>query len=408
MSKYGEMTLGEYVEDVFFPVLKPDYKPKTVAETQCAVRDLARCCKADLEIDEITIEVLQKAADKKCKPLAKRNARRIVTIMRTVAPERFPKEMRTHGMNGRTVTPLEGIDGPLGLLAAFYKQKYEPIVLRSRSQNTKRLYKMSINLLGRFLGRKPLLDDLNDTTVSAFASWRLDEGKARKTVNRDLCCLLAMWRWANRKGYLDTWPDVQKEKVIKRTPRALTREELLSIFRSIQGVTEAVGDIAGPDFWRALFLVCWDTGERIGAVMAVKWSDVDLGKGWITFLAEHRKGGRSDNTLPLASDTIEALNKIKRLKGKVFLWPYNPGYIFPKMGQIMVRAGLPDTREFKFHAIRKSTASYYEAAGGNATELLGHSSRDVTKNYLDPRVVSTKPAVALLFRPEEPEGAESA
>ena len=67
----------------------------------------------------------------------------------------------------------------------------------------------------------------------------------------------------------------------------------------------------------------------------------------------------------------------------------------------MQRAGLPDTREYKFHAIRKSTASHYEAAGGNATELLGHSSRKVTQGYLDPRIVRTKPAVELLFRPGE-------
>ena len=78
-----------------------------------------------------------------------------------------------------------------------------------------------------------------------------------------------------------------------------------------------------------------------------------------------------------------------------------PSLTYRRMGRIMLRAGLPDSREFKFHAIRKSTASHYEAAGGNATKLLGHSSRKVTQTYLDPRIVQTTPAVDLLFRPGE-------
>jgi integrase len=66
-------------------------------------------------------------------------------------------------------------------------------------------------------------------------------------------------------------------------------------------------------------------------------------------------------------------------------------------------AGLPDTREYKFHVLRKSVASHYEAAGGNATDLLKHSSRKVTLTYLDPRVVRPAAPVDLLFRPGETE-----
>lgn len=63
--------------------------------------------------------------------------------------------------------------------------------------------------------------------------------------------------------------------------------------------------------------------------------------------------------------------------------------------------GLPDNRLYKFHAIRKSVASHYEAAGGNATELLGHTSRKITRAYLDPRIVRKKSAIDVLFRPGE-------
>lgn len=105
--------------------------------------------------------------------------------------------------------------------------------------------------------------------------------------------------------------------------------------------------------------------------------------------------------MPVAADTVEALRAIRRREGPVFRWPKSRTSIYAHLGQIMQRAGLPNDRLHKFHSIRKSVASYYEAAGGNATELLGHTSRKVTRAYLDPRICRTKAAIDLLFRPGE-------
>jgi integrase len=44
-------------------------------------------------------------------------------------------------------------------------------------------------------------------------------------------------------------------------------------------------------------------------------------------------------------------------------------------------------RRIGFHAIRRSAASHYAAAGGDAVEMLDHSSPSITKRwYLDPRL----------------------
>jgi hypothetical protein len=75
------------------------------------------------------------------------------------------------------------------------------------------------------------------------------------------------------------------------------------------------------------------------------------------------------------------------------------------MGKICKRAGLPQNRRSKFHRIRKTTASFYQAAGGSAQSLLDHSSPAVTRRYLDPRIVAPKPAHELLPKvgaPAEP------
>lgn len=284
-------------------------------------------------------------------------------------------------------------------LIDFYESKYEPNALRSRRPNTKRLYRTTLRMFARHLGRPPKLGDLNDDTVNRFASARLDAGLSKYSVNKDLFNLLAIWRWAHKKGYVTNWPDVPLEETPEKTPIALLPEELDRVARAIRNESSPVGNFAGPDFWLALFLVCWDTAERISAVMALRWSNVDIENGWVRFDAADRKGGKSDNMLPIASDTAESLSKLAPRDGKVFKWPYSPTYIYRRFGVIMRRAGLPDDRLHKFHCIRKSTASHYTAAGGNATELLKHSSPKVTQSYLDPRIVKPVPAVRLLFRP---------
>ena len=68
---------------------------------------------------------------------------------------------------------------------------------------------------------------------------------------------------------------------------------------------------------------------------------------------------------------------------------------------ILRRAGLPSDAKDLFHKIRKTTASYIKAAGGNPTDRLGHSSDQVTKAYLDPRIAQPPRAVNLLPRPIE-------
>lgn len=288
-------------------------------------------------------------------------------------------------------------------LRSLYLDRYEPLALRSRRPNTKRLYRTTIQFFDRYLeetaGREALDSDLNDETVSGFAVWRLEQGLSKYSVNKDLFNLLAFWRWLHKKGYVTNWPDVELEAPPVRVPIALLEDEVDRLFTAIRAEREAVGSIPGPLFWRPLFLVIWDTAERIGAVMSLHWDQVDLKNGWIRFIAEDRKGARSDNVLPIAKDTIAALTAIKRREGLVFPWPWSATYIYKKIGRIMVRADLPDNRWYKFHVLRKSVASHYEAAGGNATELLDHSSRKVTKSYLDPRIVKKTSPINLLFRP---------
>jgi integrase len=119
----------------------------------------------------------------------------------------------------------------------------------------------------------------------------------------------------------------------------------------------------------------------------------------VLFVAEDRKGRRSDILRDISPGTAEALQSIRQGRGDselVFPWDRQYTYIWTRMNKILERAGLPAGRRDKFHKIRRTTASYAEAAGLSAQKLLDHSSPAVTAAYLDPRIVRQKSAPDVL------------
>lgn len=139
-------------------------------------------------------------------------------------------------------------------------------------------------------------------------------------------------------------------------------------------------------WWKAFHLVAWDTGERISAIMALKW--VWLDGCWLSVPAEVRKGKRADITFKLGTDTLEALEAIRAPKRQtIFEWELAPAYIYQKYTKILQLAGLPFDCKSKFHRMRKSVASHFFAAGGDAQRQLGHADPRTTSKYLDPRIV---------------------
>lgn len=286
-------------------------------------------------------------------------------------------------------------------LRKAFEELYRPRQLRSASKDTIRLWDLALRLFDANLGRPATLDDLNDDAVCRFASWRL-QTVAPATVNRDLASILAIWRWLHRHNLVAPWPDVQLEKEPLRTPVAWTQEEFIRLIRVCRSTRGRIDCVPANIWWTSLLLICFDSGERIGAVMKLAWNDVDTFTGWVTFRAENRKGRDQDNVVRLANDTRESLGDLIRHASSkaVFPWPYRKNYLWKRYGDLLAQAKLPNDRRRKFHCVRRTTASHVEAAGGNATEVLKHASRRNTLTYLDPRITKPPQATDLLWRPE--------
>lgn len=277
----------------------------------------------------------------------------------------------------------------------------ERALLLTLASDTTRLYKHTVNRFAETIGRPATTEDFSDAAIAKYASIRLASNRARSTIAPEQAKLLALWRFAAQQGYVAKWPTIKPVRIPLRIPVAWLKEELDALYQATARM-QPVGDVQGSVWWRCAVGVMFETGERIGATLNIEWWGVNLTHRTIVIPAESRKGSVCDRLYRITEETAAMLGQLPRDR-KPFHWPYHLGTLYNRYGAMLRRAGLPDGRESKFHRLRRSTASHYEAAGGDAQKLLGHTSAKVTAKYLDPRIVPSAPhAIDLLFQPGQP------
>jgi len=152
---------------------------------------------------------------------------------------------------------------------------------------------------------------------------RVKPGAVRnRIIAYDLKWLLAVLRWATQTS------DGQGGPLLDRNPLVgleMPREDapLRGILSDAeyQAMTKVALEIH-PDFERALILV-HETGHRLNSVRQLRWSDIDLAKGMIHWLAAHDKIGYEHDT-PI-SPTLQTYLVRERKKQ-----PFGDGWLFPE------------------------------------------------------------------------------
>ena len=229
------------------------------------------------------------------------------------------------------------------------------------------------------------------------------DGLAARTANKFRDKMLAIWRFLAQRGMLTTWPDVKPAVELRRIPVAWSREQLAKLWAACEAQQGKIGAMSASLWWHSLHTVAGDTGERISGLLSIRRDDVDLDQQWVVIRTEGRKGEgvRTRRAGYIPRRAICCGSFFRRCVGFVFEWPMDRTYLWSRYSALLKDAGLPTDRQHKFHCLRKSVASYFEAAGGSATDALGHSDSRITKRHsLDPHIVTTQSTADLLFRPD--------
>lgn len=290
-------------------------------------------------------------------------------------------------------------------LREFYDRYYRPLQIPQASCDCYRQYETNIGKANAVLGRAAMLSDLSDDLIARVCGKLLSDGRSPSTANKVRGQLVALWNFAAKRGLIATWPTLRKYQEYRREPTAWSKEQLGVLFEQCRRQCGKIGTAPANLWWLTLLSVLWDTGLRIGAAVKLEWKQIDFERGYILVKAEQQKD-REDAWFRLHEHTLALLKLLRadRRDGVVFEWPYCKTYLWLMFGKLLRQAGLPNGRRDKFHKIRRSVASWFEVAGGNATELLGHSGREITRLYLDPTICQKPQAADRLFRPGEENG----
>ena len=162
--------------------------------------------------------------------------------------------------------------------------------------------------------------------------------------------------------------------------RVLSEEEETSLFQEL-------ADHVKPVVFTALH-----TGLRLGKLLSLNWSDVDLKQRIIK--AEKTKSKKM-RFIPINSKLYDLLSELKSQRNEdERVFPFNS--IRTAFANALSRAGIAD---FTFHDLRRTFGTRLLERGVNIvtiSKLYGHSSVLVTQRYLHPKDELSIEAVELL------------
>lgn len=227
-----------------------------------------------------------------------------------------------------------------------------------------------------------VLVDSRDKLRRSTSTGKGMKAKARApgTVNRYLLALSGVLSTvANEWMWLETSPMAKVKKLGEPRGRVrflsdAERAALLSACKASDSV-----------MLYPVVVLALSTGMRQGEILGLEWNRVNLKRGAI-ILEETKNGER--RTVPLVGHAADVLREYKRAHRRVdtvLVFPSKDGKKPAAIRQSWFRVvEKADLKNFRFHDLRHSAASYLAMNGASITEIadvLGHKTLAMVKRY---------------------------
>lgn len=232
------------------------------------------------------------------------------------------------------------------------------------------------------------LDEITAKDLAAHQARLLNEGPRKpSTVNLMISTFLSQLNVAVKWGLMDKVPSVKWLKVLPKEMDFFDFDEADRLIKAADDEPEL----------QVMVILALKTGLRIGELLALRWSDVDLIKQVLTVkqsiydgvLNDMPKNGKTRD-IPLTDQVVTVL-KEQRLRsalrgeyvfsnpdGTIIHYRNEKNHVLPRLCR---KAGL---RELRWHALRHTFASHLVMLNvplKAVQELLGHSKMDMTMRY---------------------------
>ena len=222
------------------------------------------------------------------------------------------------------------------------------------------------------------------------------EGATATTVRRKLAAARTFCRFLQRDGVLIDNPFslLKGPRQAKTLPKVLSASDVARFLARPEQDFKA-GVLGEYPSLRdaALFESLYSTGCRISEMTAVKWGEIDFGRGTLIVTGK----GSKDRLVILGAPAREALTRLRRKVGErdpsladdaadAFLsdryQKISPRFVQRRMKRYLAEAGLPT--DLTPHKLRHSFATHLLDAGADlrsVQEMLGHASLSTTQIY---------------------------
>ena len=219
------------------------------------------------------------------------------------------------------------------------------------------------------------ISEITRTDISS-GLYELSHTLTNATVNRYRSAISVVFSYACRHLELPDNPvrHIPSKPENNERVRFLSEAERLTLFKACRASR-----------WNKLYLLVLlavTTGARRGELLGLKWCNIDLYNN--SAYVETSKNGQP-RVLPLTKVTTDEL-KLFVQDGDVLVFgssikPHKP-FCFDKSWREALNAA--EVKDFTFHSLRHTTASYLAQSGASILEvatILGHKNISVTKRY---------------------------
>lgn len=296
-------------------------------------------------------------------------------------------------------------------LGQFIENDYRPWVMANRKQGRQTYARIKAQFIKEF-GIKNLTE-LSPYLLEKWRTNRLEQGKKKATVNRDMIALRAAlskaveWQIIEHNPLLKLKPYKQDEIGIVRY---LTQEEEARFRAAIDARERKIRDarqranqwrekrgynvlssLQTPfvDSLKPMILLSINTGIRQGELFALKLEDVNFSLSILTIKGDNAKSSKTRH-IPLNQEALSTLKQWVKQREELscdsnLLFPNSKdgewSTLRKKWGTLLKSANI---NKFRWHDMRHHFASRLVMAGvdlNTVRELLGHSDIKMTLRY---------------------------
>jgi integrase len=306
---------------------------------------------------------------------------RTATFRTKSEAQKWAKNIEVAIDQGKHLPPTESKRKTVRQLIERYK---ETVIPRQKDQaNPTRHANFWIDRLGDLK-----LNRLNRAVLVEVRD-ELAKDKAPGTVNRYLAlishaCTLAEREWE--------WMESNPVRKVGRLKEPQGRVRYLSD-EEREKLLNATKDSEHPHLY-TIVLIALTSGARRGEILGLRWKDVDLLKKRAILEDTKNDERRSLTLVPQVVDELKRLKKVRRIDDdRIFVDPRAKekntvghrwsGYFYFEKSWRAAREKAK-LKDFRFHDLRHSCASYMAMSGATTTELaavLGHKTLVMVKRY---------------------------